>query len=104
MILIGLVIIAIAFYFRPSLAAYKKKSPDQTLTLYGSDTCGWCKKQLAELDGYEINYINCKEHPDKCKVKGITAYPTWVLPDGSQLKGFQTKDKMMPYLNAPVGK
>lgn len=101
MILIGLIVLAVAFYMRPSMSLYKKKGE---LTLYGSETCGWCKKQKEEMKGLDYKYVDCKETPEKCKELGISAYPTWVLPDGSQLKGFQTKDKMMPYLNAPVGK
>ena len=62
--------------------------------LYGSYTCPHCKTQEEMFgDGYEyINYIECnKNHEDAdleaCKNAELTAYPTWVLPDGEQLIG-----------------
>jgi hypothetical protein len=103
-LIIGLVVLVIAFYFRPSLSLYNKPKPAGELTLYGSETCGWCKKQLTELEGLNVKYVNCKESAAACSALGITAYPTFVLPDGTQLKGFQTRDKITPYINAPVGK
>jgi len=106
-ILICVVVLAAAYFLRPSASAYKAEAPktaSQPLTLYGSATCGWCKKQKEELEGMEVPYVDCNEKSDICKEKGISAYPTFILPDGTQLKGFQTKDKIAAIINAPVGK
>lgn len=61
--------------------------------MYGAFWCGHCKEQK-ELFGKtafeEIDYIECslpngQGRTEICKRAGIESYPTWVLPDGSQL-------------------
>jgi len=100
-LLIVVVILVAAYFLRPSPSSYAK--PSAQITLYGSPTCGWCKKQLAEIDGMNIPYVDCSENKETCTGLGITAYPTFVLADGSQIKGFQSKDKIEAIINAPNG-
>jgi hypothetical protein len=103
-IIICVVVLAAAYFLRPSIDLYKKKPTLEKLAFYGSPSCGWCSKQKTELEGLDVPYIDCIENKELCKEKGISAYPTFILPDGTQLKGFQTKDKIEAIINAPVGK
>ena len=55
-------------------------------TVYGTDGCGWTRKQLADMDskGIEYSYINC----DSGDCGGITSYPTLKDGDGKVTVGF----------------
>jgi glutaredoxin len=96
-----LIVVVIVFCLKPSLGLYVKKG---TLTLYGAGFCGWCKKQKEELEGIDIPYVDCQVTPQPCKDAGISAFPTFVLPDGTQLKGFQPREKIEAIINENVGK
>lgn len=57
------------------------------VTVYGSDTCGWCRKQKTELDGkVEYEYVNCVEQKQRCV--GVRAFPTTRMADGTLKQGF----------------
>ena len=106
MILIAVLVLAALFYFRSS-SPYKQDTPTASsapITFYGSPTCGWCTKQKAEIEGMNIPYVDCSVETEKCSKLGINAYPTFILSDGTVLKGFQSKDKISGYINAPVRK
>ena len=57
------------------------------LTVYGTNGCGWTRKQLAHLDkkGISYNYVEC----DKEDCGGISAFPTMKLANGDVVEGFK---------------
>jgi hypothetical protein len=57
-------------------------------TVYGTDECGWTRKQLKEMDdkGVAYTYINCKDG-DCGEIK---SYPTLKNGDGEVKVGFTT--------------
>lgn len=57
------------------------------LTVYGTNGCGWTRKQIAHLDkkGIGYDYIEC----DKEDCGGISAFPTMKLANGDVIEGFK---------------
>jgi hypothetical protein len=62
------------------------EAPSKKWTVYGTDKCGWTRKQLAYMDSKNIDYsyINCES--GDCG--GITSYPTLKDADGKTKVGF----------------
>ena len=58
----------------------------ESWTVYGTDGCGWTRKQLTEMDskGISYTYINCEK--EKCD--GISGFPTLKSDDGETKVGF----------------
>jgi len=63
---------------------------------YGSDWCGWCKKQKEIFDkaSQYLPYIECSDKETKqitsqCQKAGINAFPTWEF-NGQKNPGFKT--------------
>ena len=56
-------------------------------TVYGTNGCGWTRKQLSVMDSKKIAYtfVDC----DKEDCKGASAFPTLVDPDGAKTVGFK---------------
>jgi hypothetical protein len=56
-------------------------------TVYGTNGCGWTRKQLAHLDkkGISYKYVEC----DKQKCNGISAFPTMKHSNGEVVEGFR---------------
>ena len=56
-------------------------------TVYGTNGCGWTRKQLAHLDkkGISYNYVEC----DKEDCGGISAFPTMKHSNGEVVEGFR---------------
>ena len=91
-----------------------RDSPPQALELtqhlnaigarfYGAWTCPACFKQMnlfGKQAGTEVPYVECRkpkqlpEQAEACKLAGIRAYPTWVLPDGRRKVGVQSLDAL----------
>jgi hypothetical protein len=63
-----------------------KPSSTGSWTVYGTDGCGWTRKQLKELDDKKISYtyVNCET--EDCG--DITAFPTLKSADGTVKVGF----------------
>jgi hypothetical protein len=56
-------------------------------TVYGTNGCGWTRKQLAVMDTKKVPYkfVDC----DKEDCKGADAFPTLVDPSGKKTVGFK---------------
>jgi hypothetical protein len=56
-------------------------------TVYGTNGCGWTRKQLAVMDTKKVPYqfVDC----DKEDCKGADAFPTLVDPSGTKTVGFK---------------
>ncbi len=83
------VIFALAFLFLLNnwlMVPGKKTKGDWTV--YGTDGCGWTRKQLKELDDKKVSYkyVNC----DKDDCGGISSFPTLKNETGEVKVGFTT--------------
>ncbi|MDX1919629.1 MAG: protein disulfide isomerase family protein [Candidatus Caenarcaniphilales bacterium] len=68
-------------------AEYVKCLKEKGITMYGTSWCPHCNHQkeiFGELFSY-VNYVDCDEQSEICTQKGITGYPTWLLPDGKEI-------------------
>jgi hypothetical protein len=66
------------------------------VVMYGAEWCPHCQNQK-KLFGAAvglISYVECPQEPEKCLAAGIQGYPTWIFPDGKQLPGEQTLEKL----------
>ncbi len=68
---------------------------DSGATFYGAWWCPNCERQLSDFGKSQtlLPYIECA-NPDRsqtaiCTEASVTAYPTWVFPDGRRLEGTQ---------------
>tara|TARA_B110000285_G_scaffold220781_1_gene272934 strand:+ start:1590 stop:1859 length:270 start_codon:yes stop_codon:yes gene_type:complete len=82
-ILLALAIIYVLFGSTSKVGA----SAGAEWTVYGTNGCGWTRKQLAHLDkkGISYNYIEC----DKEDCGGISAFPTMKHTNGKVVEGFK---------------
>jgi glutaredoxin len=87
LIIVVVLIILYVIFSKPKAKAPDSVSADEKpWTVYGSNSCGWTKKQLKHLDEKNIPYkfVDC----DKEDCGQISAFPTNVKPDGSRAVGF----------------
>ena len=88
----GILVIIILFLLNMVLSpSSKAKSPVASggaqWTVYGTNGCGWTRKQLAVMDTKKVPYkfVDC----DKEDCKGADAFPTLVDPSGKKTVGFK---------------
>ena len=55
-------------------------------TVYGTQSCGWTKKQLKEMDDKSVPYTFVDCSAQKCE--GISGYPTLKNDDGTVKVGY----------------
>jgi hypothetical protein len=93
---------------------------DNEITIYGSENCGWCKKQQEEFglfikdmkqDGL---YKDCQDYPDECQfyaskiLDGRLGTPFWVMNDNTGgfiiHQGYMSIDNIIPTLEDKYNK
>lgn len=60
--------------------------------LAGTDWCSNCQSQKSVF-GKSFEYVaykDCDHEKKWCESKGVTAYPTWILPNGGRSTGTKT--------------
>jgi glutaredoxin len=74
---------------------------DEGFIFYGSFTCPHChdQKELFEDSIDLIDYKECNAQAKEsdreiCEEAGIKSYPTWELPNGEQVVGVQSLEKL----------
>jgi glutaredoxin len=101
-IVICLVVLVLAYSFRPNYSYYKTQAKtDEVPIVYGAGFCGYCTKQKEELDAAKVNYIyyDCTLPENKDKCQGIKSYPTIKFPGQTDLKvGKQPIDLFTAYI------
>jgi hypothetical protein len=89
----GILVLVILFLLNMVLAP-SSKAPAAAVsgggaqwTVYGTNGCGWTRKQLAVMDTKKVPYtfVDC----DKEDCKGADAFPTLVDPSGAKTVGFK---------------
>tara|TARA_B100001113_G_scaffold112877_2_gene91689 strand:+ start:2435 stop:2728 length:294 start_codon:yes stop_codon:yes gene_type:complete len=65
----------------------KKEESEVTWTVYGTNWCGWTKKQLEYLKkkGIPHKFIDC----EKSKCDGIDAFPVMESSSGEKVTGYK---------------
>jgi hypothetical protein len=91
--MVGLVLIVVIAYYvfrRFVTNKYREEGVPvkSSWTVYGTDECGWTRKQLKEMDdkGVDYSYVNCKN--GDCG--DIKSYPTLKNDAGETKVGFTT--------------
>ena len=89
----GILALVILFLLNMVLTSSSSKAPvaaggggGAQWTVYGTNGCGWTRKQLAIMDTKKVPYkfVDC----DKEDCKGADAFPTLVDPSGKKTVGF----------------
>ncbi len=84
------ILVLIILFLLNDILTKSSSAPSQVTTgkwtVFGTNDCGWTRKQLQLMDEKKIPYtfVNCDE--EDCK--GATAFPTLVDPSGKKLVGF----------------
>ncbi len=82
----GILVLVILFLLNMVLAP-SKSSGGGEWTVYGTNGCGWTRKQLEVMKSKQIPYtfVDC----DKEDCKGTEGFPTLVSPSGTRSTGFK---------------
>ncbi len=65
---------------------------ESEFVIYGANWCGWTKKLVEMLGGWDIVkpiYVECTEEEELCEEKGIGGFPT-ILLNGKEYQGART--------------
>jgi hypothetical protein len=88
----GILVLIILFLLNTVLSSKSSKgvasgSGGPQWTVYGTNGCGWTRKQLAVMDTKKVPYkfVDC----DKEDCKDAEAFPTLVDPSGKKTVGFK---------------
>jgi len=55
---------------------------DSDFKIYGANWCGWTKKLVTMLGGFDMVepiYVECTEQKEECDSAGVTGYPTIII-------------------------
>ena len=85
-----IVLILIILYFVNKVLTAKSTytGEDGKWTVYGTNGCGWTRKQLELMDSKNIPYTFVDCDSENCN--GMDAYPTLIDPSGKKHVGFNT--------------
>jgi len=64
--------------------------------IFGSHSCGWTKKQLADFDDSSEKpiFVDCNKEKELCGQLGITGFPTLVDPLGNIFPGYKPPEAL----------
>ena len=70
---------------------------DEGIVMVGAEWCGYCNKEKEAFgDSFQyVTFIDAVYEPELAASYGVAGYPTWVLPDGTQLPGYRTVETLM---------
>jgi hypothetical protein len=82
--------------FNPGLESFAQCLNEKGAIMYGIKWCSWCQKEKANFkDAWRfINYVECLEDTQRCLGAGVNSFPTWTLPGGKKLIGYQGLEKL----------
>ncbi len=77
---------------------------EKGVIMYGSQYCPHCQEQIRRFgNSFDlITYHDCSIESDLCTEAGITAVPTWVLPDGNTVSGTQDLETLAKITDCPT--
>jgi len=76
---------------------------DSDAKMYGTEWCGYCKKQK-ELFGDSFQYVDytdCDKDRDSCSSQNIEGYPTWKI-NGNSFPGVQSLEDLSQKTSCPL--
>lgn len=84
-----------------SLEVFAKCLDEKGMKFYGAYWCSWCNKEK-ELFGEAAQYLPYVECSDEetqemllvCEEAGVTSFPTWGLPNGTNSSGFKELEEL----------
>ena len=89
--IVYVVLAIVILYLLFNVFSKSKSSPSSSKgwTVYGTNSCGWTRKQLALMDDKKIPYtfVDCED--GKCP-SDISGFPTLVDSDGNKTVGFNS--------------
>lgn len=82
-------------------------SDSAKVMFFYSDGCGWCQKEKSEVlsklgkEGYRVKPINSDTDAgyQLFNKHQVTGTPTFIVPDGQRLDGFQEYDALKKFLD-----
>lgn len=76
---------------------------DKGWVMYGLDSCPHCldQKQAFGRAFQYINYVECRQEPQKCIAADIEYTPTWLNGSGERLVGFQQLQQLAALSGCP---
>ncbi|MFH1643369.1 MAG: hypothetical protein ABH967_01895 [Patescibacteria group bacterium] len=84
------------------LSSLAKCLTDKGFKFYGASWCGYCQKQKELFKGavVDLPYIECAiegqdEIAKECVDAGVSSFPTWRLPDGTNSSGFKKFEELI---------
>ncbi|MGC9047005.1 MAG: hypothetical protein ACP5IC_02735 [Minisyncoccia bacterium] len=79
-----------------NLDSFAKCLTDKGFVLYGLYSCPHCQaqKNLFGNSLQYIKYVECSQNTQLCIDKHIDAVPTWIGPDGKQIVGEQSLERL----------
>mgnify|MGYP000058141352 CR=1 FL=1 len=91
--LVVLALIAIDIYILMNTGSKTEKKDNKESnvewTVYGTNWCGWTKKQLAYLEkkGISHKYVDCEKNKGLCK--NISGFPVMKNSKGEEIVGYK---------------
>lgn len=78
---------------------------DAKVMYFYSDGCSWCIKEKEVLgklgaEGYRVKSMNVGNDPSLWETYKVSGTPTFIAENGDRLEGYQTEDKLKPFLDA----
>lgn len=87
-----------------ALDDFAKCLAGKNITMYGTKTCSWCRKQKEDFGSsfQYVNYVECSVETQKCVDQKINATPTWTWPDGKRIENYLALDKLSQESSCPL--
>jgi len=79
-----------------NLDDFAKYLTEQGVVMVGAEWCGHCQNQKAMFgDSFQyVTFVDADLQAELAASYGVPGYPTWILPDGTQLIGEQSLDSL----------
>ena len=77
---------------------------EKEIVMYGAEWCSHCQNEKAQFGKSfkYVPYVECPDNPKVCLEKGVEGYPTWILPDGTELVGEQGLEGLSEKSGCPL--
>jgi hypothetical protein len=86
---VGLVFLFLVNYYLMTPSKKGSSGTAGSWTVYGSNGCGWTRKQLKNMDdkGISYTYVDCDEDGKQCT--GMSGFPTLKDESGTMSTGYK---------------
>ncbi len=88
LVLIVAAVMALKMGMGRKKSCYTSQGSEGQWTVYGSDSCGWTRKQLSDMDAKGISYDYVRCDGGQCP-SAVTGFPTLQAPDGTYSVGYK---------------